>query len=354
MENVSPFLVDLLNARSPSGYEMEAQAVVDRHVGSVADSYRKDGIGNRIATVKGSAEGPTLMMTGHMDELGLIIHYVDDKGFLYFDTVGGIDLSTISGRRVSILTRNGVVKGVTGRRAIHLLNDEERKKLPEKHNLWIDIGVKSKKEALEKVRIGDVAVYDQAFELFSGSIGVARAFDNKSGCFVVCEALRRLAAEREGLQATVVSVATTQEEIGCRGARAVAGGVKADFAIAVDVGHATDHPECDNRRFGENILGNGPIITRGANVSPLMFERLVAIAEKEGIPFQIEADPRPTATDGRELQMGPGGVPTAVVSVPLRYMHTPSEVVDLKDIENTVRLLVAFARSLEDSETGEW
>ncbi|MFO7724744.1 MAG: M42 family metallopeptidase [Oceanipulchritudo sp.] len=348
------FLVELLNARSPSGYEMEAQAVVDRFVEGEADSYRRDGVGNRIATLKGSADGPTLLMSGHMDELGLIIRYVDEKGFLYFDTIGGIDLNTISGRRVAILTRNGVVKGVTGRRAIHLLNKEERKKIPEKHNLWIDIGVTSKAEALEKVRIGDVAVYDQAFEPFNGSISVARAFDNKSGCYVVCETLRRLASDREGLEASVVSVATSQEEIGCRGARAVAGAVKVDFAIAVDVGHATDHPECDNRRFGENVLGNGPIITRGANVSPDMFARITKVAEEAGIPYQVEADPRPTATDGRELQMGLGGVATAVVSVPLRYMHTPSEVVDLKDIENAVRLLVAFAKSLRSGDSGEW
>ena len=356
MENkieIPSFLLDLLNARSPSGYEMEAQAVVDRFVQTEVDAYRKDNLGNRIATVKGQG-GPTLLMSGHMDELGLIITFVDEKGFLYFDTVGGIDLTTISGRRVSILTRSGVIKGITGRRAIHLLNDEERKKVPEKHNLWIDIGVKDKKEALEKIRIGDVAIYDQSFEWVAGSVGVARAFDNKCGCYAVCEAVRRLAGDRDGLEATVVAVATSQEEIGCRGARAVAGGVKADFAIAVDVGHATDHPECDNRRFGEIKLGGGPIITRGANVHPGMFEKLLEVAEARDIPFQIEADPRPTATDGRELQMAPGGLPTAVISIPLRYMHTPSEMVDLQDVEHTVQLLVAYAKSLKSGDTGEW
>lgn len=350
---IPEFLVDLLNARSPSGYEDEAQAVVDKYLEPVADNYRKDALGNRIATLNGSG-GPTLMMTGHMDELGLIITYVDDKGFLYFNTVGGIDLTTISGRRVSILTRKGVVKGVTGRRAIHLLDAEERKKVPEKHNLWIDIGAKDKKDALKRVRIGDVAVYDQAFEMMHKSIGIARAFDDKAGCYVVCETLRRLAEERQSLQATVVSVATSQEEIGCRGARAVAGGVKADFAIAVDVGHATDHPECDNRRFGEFKLGGGPIITRGANINPVMFNALVDIAETNKIPFQIEADPRPTGTDGRELQMAPGGLATAVVSIPLRYMHTASEIVDLKDVENTVQLLVAYAKSLKPGDCGHW
>lgn len=347
------FLVDLLNARSPSGYETEAQAVVDQYVQPKADSYRKDSLGNRIATLS-AKDGPTLLMTGHMDELGLIIKYVDDKGFLFFDTVGGFDLTTISGRRVSILTHDGIVKGVTGRRAIHLLSAEERKKIPEKHNLWIDIGAKDKQDALKRVQIGDVAIYDHAFEMMNGSIGIARAFDNKVGCYVVCETLRRLADERDALQAGIISVATSQEEIGCRGARAVAGGVKADFAIAVDVGHATDHPECDNRRFGEFKLGSGPIITRGANVSPVMFRKLVEVAKAANIPYQVEADPRPTSTDGRELQMAPGGMPTAIVSVPLRYMHTPSEVVDLQDVENTVRLLTAYAKALQPGESGDW
>lgn len=352
-ENAPEFLVDLLNARSPSGYEHEAQAVVDRYMASAADRYEKDALGNRISFLD-TEDGPTVMMTGHMDELGLLISYVDEKGFLYFDTVGGIDLNTISGRRVEILTRNGVVKGVTGRRAIHLLTAEERKKIPEKQNLWIDIGAKDKEDALKRVSIGDVAVYDQAFDRMHEQIGIARAFDNKSGCYVVCEALRRLAADRGELKATVVSVATAQEEIGCRGARAVAGGVGADFAIAVDVGHATDHPECDNRRFGEFTLGGGPILTRGANVSPPLFRRLVDIAEKNEIPYQVEAAARPTATDGRELQMAPGGTATAVVSVPLRYMHTPSEIVHLEDVENTIRLLVAFAKDLKPGDSGEW
>ena len=347
------FLVDLLNARSPSGYETEAQAVVDRVIKPVADEYHGDTIGNRIATIESEGD-PTLLLSGHMDELGLIIKYVDDKGYLYFDVVGGIDLQTISGRRVAILTKDGVVRGVTGRRAIHLLNQEERKQVPKIENLWIDIGAKSKAEALERVRIGDVAVYDHGFELLHGTLATARAFDNKSGCYVVMEALRRLAADRAGLAARVVAVATAQEEIGCRGARVVANRIPAHFALAVDVGHATDHPECDNRRFGEFKLGGGPIITRGANINPLVFDRLIQAAESEGIPYQIEAEPRPTSTDGRELQMGHAGIATGVISVPLRYMHTPSEIVDLQDVENIVRLIVAFAKGLEKGARGDW
>ncbi len=347
------FLVDLLNARSPSGYETEAQAVVDRMIKPVADAYHRDTIGNRIATIESDGD-PTLLLSGHMDELGLIIKYVDDKGYLYFDLVGGIDLQTISGRRVSILTKEGIVRGVTGRRAIHLLNQEERKQVPKIENLWIDIGAKSKAEALARIRIGDVAVYDHGFESLHGTLVTARAFDNKSGCYIVMEALRRLAADRQGLAARVVAVATAQEEIGCRGARAVANRIPAHFALAVDVGHATDHPECDNRRFGEFKLGGGPIITRGANVNPIVFDRLIQAAESEKIPHQIEADPRPTSTDGRELQMGHAGIATGVLSVPLRYMHTPSEIVDLQDVENAVRLIIAFAKGLEKGARGDW
>ena len=347
------FLVDLLNARSPSGYETEAQAVVDHYIEPVADLYEKDPLGQRIATLNPNGK-TSVLLAGHMDELGFIITYVDPNGFLYFDTIGGIDLNTISGRRVEILTKKGVIKGVTGKRAIHLLSPDERKKTPEKENLWIDIGAKDKEEALSMVRIGDVAVYDQSFELFKGSIGFARAFDNKSGCYTVHETLRRLAQSDQPFAAKLISVATAQEEIGCRGARTIANRKGPDFAIAVDVGHATDHPECDNKKFGEFTLGGGPIITRGANVSPIVFERLVKCAEENNIPYQVEADPRPTGTDGRELQMGSGGIATGVVSIPLRYMHTASEVVDLEDVEKVVQLLVAFVRSLSDEDKNVW
>lgn len=350
---IPSLLAALLQARSPSGYEQEAQAAIDSHVEPVADLYRRDALGNRIATIQPEGD-PALLLAGHMDEIGFIIRYVDDKGFLFFDTVGGIDLNTIAGRRVTILTRNGPVRGVTGRRAIHLLTQEERKKVPELQNLWIDIGARDKADALARVRIGDAAVYDQSIDRLHGSLIIGRALDNKIGCYVVCETLCRLAAARAGLAARVTAVATAQEEIGCRGARVVANGEPAHFAVAVDVGHATDHPECDNRRFGEFKLGGGPIIARGGNIHPGLFERLVAVAEREKIPYQIEAEARPTGTDGRELQMGGAGIATAVVSVPLRYMHTASEIADLVDIDNTVRLLCALARDLPAGARGEW
>ena len=294
------------------------------------------------------------MLAGHMDELGLLITYVNKDGFLYFDTIGGHDRTVISGRRVVIRTAHGPVKGVTGKRAVHLLDEADRKKVPEIHEIWIDIGARSKKEALARVAIGDVATYDHEFELLHGSIGASRAFDNKVGAYIVGEALIRLASARPRPAARIVAVATAQEEIGVRGATTSGYAVNPHLALAVDVGHATDHPDCDNRKFGETKLGGGPIICRGPNINPVVYLWLVAAAKRLKIPYQLEADPRPTGTDARAIQMGRGGVATGLVSVPLRYMHTPSEVVDLEDVERTVQLFVAFAQSLQKGDYAHW
>jgi endoglucanase len=350
---VPTFLAELLHARSPSGYEAEAQAVFDRHVKPAADLYARDALGNRLATLNPKGD-PVLMLAGHMDELGLIITYVNANGFIYFDTIGGHDRSIISGRRVIIQSANGPVKGVTGKRAIHLMEDADRKKVPEIHEIWIDIGARSKKEALERIAIGDAATYDHELEMIHGSVGTARAFDNKVGAYIVGETLIRLAKTKRKLAAKVVSVATAQEEIGVRGATTAAYAVNPHLALAVDVGHATDHPDCDNRKYGETKLGGGPILCRGANINPKVFARLVAAAKKLKIPYQIEADPRPTGTDARAIQMGRGGVATGLVSIPLRYMHTPSEVVDLEDVERCVQLFVEFALELEKGDYAHW
>ena len=350
--SVPSFLVDLLDARSPTGHEYEAQAVVDRHVKAQVDVYRKDTMGNRFATINSGGD-PSVLFAGHIDELGLIITYINDKGFVYFDTLGGHDKSMISGRRVSILTKEGIVTGVTGKRAIHLMSPEDRKKVPETHEIWIDLGVKNKEEAEALVRIGDSAVYDQSFELIRGSVGVARAFDDKAGAYAVMEAVLRLSQE-QNLAAKVTAAATTQEEIGTRGAMTAAFSENPDFAIAVDVGHATDSPDCDPRKYGQLVQGGGPIICRGPNINPVIFDKIVACAEANQIPYQIEADPRPTGTDARAIQVAQAGIATGLLSIPLRYMHTPSEMVDLEDIEHTVQLLVAFSKSLQKGDRGIW
>jgi endoglucanase len=343
----------LLHARSPSGYEAEAQAVFDRHVKPAADSYNGDALGNRIAVLNPKGD-PTLMLAGHLDELGLLVTYVNKDGFIYFDTIGGHDRTVISGRRVLIQTANGTVKGVTGKRAIHLMDEADRKKVPEIHEIWIDIGARSKAEALERISIGDAATYDHEFELIHGTIGTARAFDNKVGAYVVGETLIRLSKETRKPAAKVVAVATSQEEIGCRGAMGSGYSVDPQVSLVVDVGHATDHPDCDNRKYGETKLSGGPIICRGANINPLVYENLIKAAKKLKIPYQVESDPRPTGTDARAIQVARGGVATGVVSIPLRYMHTPSEIVDLEDVERCVRLFVEFARSIKKGDYRNW
>jgi endoglucanase len=351
--DVPAFLTELLHARSPSGFETEAQAVWDRHVKPAADEYRNDALGNRLATLNPKGD-PVLMLAGHMDELGLMITFVNKDGFLYFETIGGHDRTVISGRRVIIQTAHGTVKGVTGKRAVHLMDEADRKKVPEIHEIWIDIGAKSKKEALERISIGDAATYDHEFELIHGSVGTARAFDNTVGAYVVGETLIRLSAEAKKPAAKVVAVATSQEEIGTRGATGSGFSVDPQVALVVDVGHATDHPDCDNRKYGETKLSGGPMLCRGPNINPKVFDGLVSAARKLKIPYQVEGDPRPTGTDARAIQVGRGGVATGVISIPLRYMHTPSEVVDLEDVERCVRLFVEFARGIKKGEYRTW
>ncbi len=347
------FLIDLLKAKSPSGAEGQAQAVFDQYVESSADTYKRDVLGNRIATLNPEG-GPTVMYSGHLDELGFIINYIDDNGFLYFRTIGGHDRLIIPGRRILIQTNDGTVKGVTGKRAIHMIDEKDREKIPKINEMWIDIAAKDKADAESRVRVGDVATYDHEFELISGSVGTARAFDNKCGAYIVGEAIRRLAKSEKTLEAKVVSVGTSQEEIGVRGATTSSFGVAPDFAVAVDVGHSTDHPDCDKRKFGSTKLGAGPIITRGPNINPIVFDKLISAADDRSIPYQLEGDPYPTYTDARAIQMARAGVATGLLSIPLRYMHTPSEVVDLEDVEACVRLLAAFAEDLKAGETGNW
>jgi endoglucanase len=319
------FLKDLLEAKSPTGHEFAAQKVIDDHVEKSADKYSKDALGNRIAELKGDG-GPTLMFAGHIDEIGLIISHVDDRGYLYFEFLGGHDQIIPSGRRLHILTRN---------------------------DMWIDIGVNNRADALAIVRIGDPAIYTDGPEILRGSIGVARAFDDKAGAYVCMEAFRRLSKEKK-LAARVVSVATTQEEIGTRGAQVSAQGINPQVAIAVDVGHATDHPDADNRKFGRFTLSGGPIIARGPNINPIVYDQMVEAAEAIDIPYQIGAESRPTGTDARAIQMAGPGVACGLLSIPLRYMHTPGEVVDLAVVEQSVQLLVEFARRVKKKQSYAW
>jgi putative aminopeptidase FrvX len=340
------FLKALVEAPSPSGYEQPAQQVWRERVRPFADRVETDTHGNAIG-VRNPAGRPRVLLAGHVDELGFIVKYVSDDGFLYFRTIGGFDLNIIPGRRVVVHAKAGPVPGVVGRKAIHLMTEDDRKKKVEMHELWIDIGAKDKKDALSLVSIGDPVTYPVGLECLRGDLYTARGFDDKAGSFVVAEVLRLLAGA--SIKAAVFSVSTVQEEVGLRGAHTSAFGIDPQIGVAVDVTHATDHPDMDKKRAGEVKLGAGPTITRGANCNPAVVRLLIEAAEAEHIPYQLEAEPGGTGTDANAIQLTRAGVATGLVSVPNRYMHTPVEMLALSDLENAAKLLAAFVRRLDDS-----
>ena len=338
------FLKNLLSTPGPSGYEGAAAEVWRVEAGEFAE-VRGDRMGNSFATLNGAGT-PRIMLAGHIDEIGLMITHVEEGGLLRFQGVGGWDPQVLVGQRVLVQTDNGEVPGVIGKKAIHVMEADERKKVSEIKSLWIDIGAKDGEEAKEKVRVGDVTVVDQdVLELPNGRVA-SRSLDNRMGAFVVLEALRLL-SEEEDFAAEVVAVASVQEEIGLYGARGAAFGLDPDAAIAVDVTHATDTPGIPKNEHGDHSLGSGPVITRAANLSPVVTDGLIETAESEGIAYTLEADSRSTSTDADAIQFTRAGVATGLVSAPNRYMHSPNEIVALEDLENCARLIAAYVKGLK-------
>ncbi|HEX5610616.1 MAG TPA: M42 family metallopeptidase [Solirubrobacterales bacterium] len=341
MSSTPPLLDQLLRAGAPSGYEGPA-AEVWREAASFAE-LSSDGLGSSIARV-GDAS-PLLAVVGHIDEIGLVITHIDEKGFLWFASIGGWDPQILVGQRVEVRGKDGLVPGVVGRKPIHLLEPDQRKKVVELKGLHIDVGASDRDEAGELIRVGDPVVIRAEPMPVVGERLVSRAMDNRLGAYVALESLRRWndAGAKGG---SFAAVAAVQEEIGLFGARTAAFQVRPDIAIAVDVTHATDAPGVDEKELGTSPLGSGPVIGRGSTLSPKVFELLVEAAEAEGIEYSIGASGRGTSTDADVLQISRAGIPTGLVSIPLRYMHSPVEMVDLRDVEAVVNLLAAFAGRL--------
>lgn len=333
------FLQRIVNMPGPSGYEQQVQKVFRDRVQPYADTVHTDIMGSVIAAKNPTAQ-PRVMLAGHADEIGFIVRYISDDGCIYFGQIGGHDAIVAVGQRVNIHTESGPVLGVLGRKAVHLLDSAERDKVPKTDELWIDIGVSTRKEAEELVQIGDCITYAQELQRLQGERATARSFDNKMGCFVVAEALRLLQGKE--LQCGVYGVANVQEEIGLRGARTASFSIDPLVGIATDVGHAMDFPGADKKKVGDIKLGGGPVIGRGANINPKVFAMLVQTAKDLEIPYQIEAFGGGTGTDANAMQVSRAGMATGLISVPLRYMHTPCEVMSLDDIENTARLMAGF------------
>jgi endoglucanase len=338
-------LLKLLSAAGPSGYEQAPAGVFREAAGTFAEVVH-DSVGSTVAKVPGTADGRSVAIVGHIDEIGLIVHHIDDDGFLWFTGVGGWDPVILVGQRVEIATRDGVVLGVVGKKPIHLLKDEERKQAPELKNLHIDIGAKDGDEARSLVRVGDVAVIaGEPVEFPNGRL-VSRSLDNRLGCYVAYEAARQV-AEAGDAAADVCALAVAQEEITFAGARTTAFSLEPDLVIVVDVTFATDQPDVNEKELGRHRFGSGPVLQRGSTLDPAVFELMHETAEAEGIPFTVTASSRSTGTDADAIHAARGGIPSGVVSIPLRYMHSPVEMVQLDDVENTARLIAAFARRLE-------
>lgn len=337
------FFKEIVNTPSPSGYEEKAAEVYRQYTNDFADQLHTDVHGSVWAIANPDAE-MKIMLAGHMDEIGFIVHYIDENGFIYFSGIGGHDSVIPVGQRVWVHGKERV-PGIIGRKAIHLLEEDERKKKPELKDLWVDIGA-SKREEVEKViSLGDVITFQYEFQALMGDRATARGFDNKMGSFIVAEALRIL-KEKGGLDKNVgvYAVATVQEEIGLRGARTSAFAIAPQSGLAVDVNHAVDYPGVSKSRYGQLDVGKGPSVMRGANANPVVFDMICQAAKKDKIPYQVDVAPGGTGTDGNAMQLNRGGMAVGILGVALRYMHTPCELLSLKDVENCAKLMAAYCR----------
>ncbi|UCG01136.1 MAG: M42 family metallopeptidase [Candidatus Heimdallarchaeota archaeon] len=342
------FLKKLVTTPRATGYELTAQRGIKEYLKKEADKIYADRVGNLYAVV--NPDSPfKIMLAGHIDQIGFQISYIDKKGYLWFKPLGGFDVTTLPGKRVKISGKKGIIPGVLGKKAIHLMKPEERKKVPEMEKLFIDIGCTSKEEAEKLVDIGDFATFDYGFQkLGDHEFAVAAGFDDAIGAFIVTEIVKELAKDKD-FYAGVYGVSTVQEEIGLRGATVAARAIQPHVGIAFDVGHAADSPDVKKKLVGDTKLGGGPIIVRGPNINPVLYKRLVDIAKDKKIPYQTMAWHRGTGTDANAIQLT--GAATALISIPNRYMHTASEVICLDDVKNIVKLTVEFIRSVIETDT---
>ncbi|MGI8631579.1 MAG: M42 family metallopeptidase [Solirubrobacterales bacterium] len=347
MTEVPTLLRRLLTAPGPSGYEEQASAVWRSEAESFAE-VTGDALGSSVARVAGRSDGPLLAVVGHIDEIGLIVTHIDDDGFLFFAGIGGWDPTILVGQRVEVLTADGPIPGVIGKKPIHLLKQPEREKAAKITDLHIDIAASDGDDAAERVQIGDSAVIAaEPVELPHGRI-TSRSLDNRLGAYVALEAARLVSAAG-GSPGDIVAVAPVQEEITLGGAQTTAYSLRPDLAIVVDVTFATDPPGTDEKELGRHKLGSGPVIGRGATIHPRVYEALRDAAKAEEIEHTVAASARGTSTDADAIHLSRAGVPTGVLSIPLRYMHSPVEMVQLSDVQACARLIAAVAQRLDAS-----
>jgi endoglucanase len=347
MPNRIEFLERLLNSPGPSGFESGPARVWRAEAETFAHRVWTEVTGNSVAALNLDGR-PRVMLAGHIDEIGLQVTHIDEAGFLFFDEIGGWDSQVLVGQRVQVLVSGGVVPGVIGKKPIHLLKKEEQEKAAKARDLWVDLGCSKSEEVAELgVRVGDPMVLDAGLLRLAGNRIASRAIDNRIGAYVVLEAIRLLADEPP--VAAAMAVATVQEEIAYSGggARSSAFALEPDVALVVDVTFSTDVPDIEKKELGEHTIGGGPVLSRGSANHPVVFQRLVEAADAEDIAYSLQAAPRATRTDADAIHFVRMGVPTGLISVPNRYMHSPNEIVSLEDLERTARLLAGFIRRLD-------
>lgn len=347
------FLEKMIATPSPTGFEARIQKLIRAQYEQYADEVHRDVHGNQwfVCNPKGSVR---LMLSGHVDEIGLMVRYVDGDGFIWVTRIGGTDPVQLWGSRVNIHTKNGPIRGVIGKKPIHNTPPEERTKGPKLEDIYIDIGSKDKEETLKKVRAGDPITMAVGFERLPNDYAIGRAMDDRVGAFVVLEAMRKfqgLLKKRKNSDCALYAVCSVQEEVGLRGATTAAYTVNPHVGIAVDVGFATDYPGENKKQIGEFKLGLGPILHRGANINPPLADMMEGLADKHSIPYQLSGDGGVTGTDAGAIQISRGGVAAALVSIPNRYMHSPIEMVSLQDLEHSSELLAQVAINLKQSQS---
>ncbi len=339
------FLRALEETPSPSGFEQPVQRIIRSRMKKYADSIETDVHGNVIVGLNPKGK-PRVMLAGHCDQIGLMVRYISDEGYISFACIGGIDAVLLPGSRVVIHNRRKPVEGVIGRKPIHLIRGKEAETAKiEPGDLWIDIGAKDKADAEKRVGVGDPITFKLGMTKLSDDIAASPAFDDKVGSFIVMEALRLCAAKK--IRCALFAVSTVQEEIGLRGARTSCYGLDPLVGIAVDVTHASDYPTVEKKHVGDIRLGKGPVIDIGANINPKLGEMLIQTARRKKIPHQIGSAPGATGTDANPIQVSRSGVAAALISVPNRYMHTPVEVVSLSDLENCARLIAETVATID-------
>jgi putative aminopeptidase FrvX len=346
-ESLYTLLQRLIASPSPSGFEQAAQRLVREALQPYSDEVRTDAHGSVIASLNPTGY-PRVMLTAHCDEIGFLIRYIDEQGYLYFAPIGGHDPTTLQGERVTMHTPAGPVRGVIGCKAIHLMEADTRGKVPGVEDMWIDIGAASGEEARALVPLGSPATRAAQLELLRGELVVSRALDNKSGLCAIIEAMRGLHAQREQLHAAVFLVSAVQEEIGSNGAHTSAHSIDPHIAITVDVTFASDHPQTSKIRLGDVKLGGGPAITIGGFVNPRVYQKLMTVSDEAGIAYQYDIQAGCTGTDNDRIQGTRGGIATGLLNIPCRYMHSGSEIVSLKDINETAELMTRYVLSLDE------